>query len=310
MPLAGKVTGVISRLSKVLRVLVFSVPVLSGWSGGVFAAGDLPCKFSGLGTILNTRHNLTFDPIGGGNVNMDPYRNEYGEVCIYCHTPHGASGQIQAPLWNRTASSATYTTYDTLNTSSLDGTVTAPGAASLTCLSCHDGTVAIDSIINMTGSGGYNSAQQTSQDDAFLNDSWDNVTINATVHMNMVQCLLCHSADAGFVLGAGATDFRIALIGTNLTDDHPIGINYGADADFNAPTATTGNLSFFDSDGDGHADSNEIRLYDSGDGAEVECASCHDPHGVRSAGAGSSLYPMFLRQANTQSSVCLVCHVK
>lgn len=291
-----------------MRVFFFIVAATIGWCSDALADVDLGTNFSQLGSIENTRHNLTFDPIGAGNVNMNQYRNDYQEICVYCHTPHGASDQLQIPLWNRTVSSATYTTYDTLKTP-LSGTVTSPGANSLSCLSCHDGTVAVDSIINMPGSGRYSVAQKTAVDPGFLN-TWDNaVGADASVHMTLVECLLCHDPGAG-VVGTGATDFRIAVIGTDLTDDHPIGINYGANPDFNAPTGATATMSFFDDNGSGRPDSDEIRMYDTGDGPEVECASCHDPHGVPSAGAGSLLQPTFLRQDNEVSNVCLVCHIK
>ena len=51
-------------------------------------------------------------------------------------------------------------------------------------------------------------------------------------------------------------------------------------------------------------------INDTGDGFEVECASCHDPHGVPSDGAGSTFNPAFLRVANSESNLCLSCHVK
>ena len=47
-----------------------------------------------------------------------------------------------------------------------------------------------------------------------------------------------------------------------------------------------------------------------GEGFEVECASCHDPHGVPSTGEGSTLLPSFLRVRNENSAVCLTCHTK
>ena len=61
---------------------------------------------------------------------------------------------------------------------------------------------------------------------------------------------------------------------------------------------------------EGQADSNEIRLYNSGEGYEVECATCHDPHGVPSGGPGSIFNPTFLRVSNVGSGVCLSCHTK
>ncbi|MGK7346405.1 MAG: cytochrome c3 family protein, partial [Candidatus Nitrospinota bacterium M3_3B_026] len=97
------------------------------------------------------------------------------------------------------------------------------------------------------------------------------------------------------------------------TDDHPVGVNLPDTNtyDFKEPTATDGALKFFDGDGDGRADPDEVRFYDTGEGYEVECASCHDPHGVESAGPGSEFIPSFLRvNNNNASSLCLTCHDK
>lgn len=61
-------------------------------------------------------------------------------ACAFCHTPHNSNTSVTgAPLWNRTASSATYVVY---TSSTFTASVTL-GSGSLTCLSCHDGTIAI-----------------------------------------------------------------------------------------------------------------------------------------------------------------------
>ena len=291
--------------------------------GQVFADVDLPTKFSNTGSIANTRHNLTQrQPAGGGpsGANMNPYRNEYNEVCVYCHTPHGANTTINAPLWNRTNPGNSYQVYELSGSQASGNPVSQPGANSLTCLSCHDGTVAVDSIINMPGSQRYNLGQQTAQDNSFLNNSWNNSVDggsggpDASVHLAMSQCVACHSAGAGFV-GAGAPDFTAAVIGTDLRNDHPVGVRYpstGPGVDFKVPGATLGKVRFFDTNGNNRADKNEIRLYDTGGGYAVECASCHDPHGVGPGpgGSGGPFNPTFLRVSNSGSGVCLGCHVK
>ncbi len=73
------------------------------------------------------------------------------EICIFCHTPHNADQTIlEAPLWNHELSAETnYTLYDseTMNQAPPDE----PLGISKLCLSCHDGTVAIDSFGNQTG---------------------------------------------------------------------------------------------------------------------------------------------------------------
>ena len=289
-------------------------------AASAWADTDLPTKFSNRGSVANTRHNLTQRQASGGGPAgsiMDPYRNDYGEVCVYCHTPHGANSDVKLPLWNRTIKATTYTTYNQLGTSTLTQAVSQPGPNSLSCLSCHDGQVAVDSIINMPGAGGYDASQATTQNNAFLN-AWNNSRgADATVHVGLDPnpangCLACHSAGAG-VVGAGATDFTVFAIGTDLRNDHPVGVKFpaaGPGVDFNAPGATRASMRWFDNDGNGVADTREVRLYDSGEGFEVECASCHDPHGVPSGGAGSAFNPSFLRVANTGSALCLTCHTK
>lgn len=280
---------------------------------------DLPTKFSNIGTVGNTRHNLSQRQVSGGGptgASMDQYRNDYLEVCVYCHTPHGSNSTVPtAPLWNRTMKVTTYQTYDLLNTASITQPISQPGVNSLTCLSCHDGQTAVDSIINMPGSGRYLQSQETTENAAFLN-SWNNSRgPDATVHarLSATECLACHSSSAGIV-GAGATDFTAFVIGTDLRNDHPVGIRFpttnGAGTDWKSPTGTRGSITYFDSNTNGSFDKGDIRLYDTGEGAEVECASCHDPHGVPSGAPGSPFNRTFLRVANTGSAVCLSCHTK
>ncbi len=72
-----------------------------------------------------------------------------GRICIVCHTPHNADTSIsEAPLWNHELTTATFTLY---SSPTLDATLGQPGGASKLCLSCHDGTVAIDSFGGATG---------------------------------------------------------------------------------------------------------------------------------------------------------------
>jgi mono/diheme cytochrome c family protein len=304
------------RLCKGLFAVLLALPWAASW-----ADVDLPTKFLNRSSVANTRHNLTQRQAAGGGPSgsiMDPYRNDYAEVCVYCHTPHGANTNVVLPLWNRTIKATTYITYADLGTTTLTQQVVQPGPNSLACLSCHDGQVGVDSIINMPGSGGYNAAQAGSQNDAFLN-AWANPRgPSATVHLGLNPvpsqgCLACHSAGAGIV-GAGATDFSFFVIGTDLRNDHPVGVRFptgAAAVDFKTPSAAKPGIAWFDTNSDARPNTNEIRLYDSGNGPMVECASCHDPHGVPSAGAGSQFNPTFLRVANNiGSALCLTCHTK
>ena len=74
------------------------------------------------------------------------------DVCAYCHTPHNASTDpalTGVVLWNRETPTGPYQMYDSSVSSSLDGAVAAsPEGVSLACLSCHDGTLAFNAVLN------------------------------------------------------------------------------------------------------------------------------------------------------------------
>lgn len=300
-------------------MVAFGTLTSSAWA-------EIPTGFTNIGSVANTRHNMTQQPVGG--VVMNGSRNDYNEVCVYCHTPHGANSTVAAPLWNRTIKATTYTVY---NSPSLTQPVSQPGNNSLICLSCHDGQTAIDSIINMPGSGRYLASQTTSQNVAFLN-SWNNSggALDTAYHRGInstdsaaggyqlgngtgsdgIGCLACHSPEGSNAPFGEGNDMRVMNLGTDLRNDHPVGVTFpavnGPSTDWNTPGGVKGSSLYFDTNGDSRMDKAEIRTYDS----KVECASCHDPHGVPSAGPGSQFNPTFLRVSNVGSAVCLTCHAK
>ena len=85
------------------------------------------------GTIVGTKHDFS-------------QFNWTDEICIVCHTPHNADISVtDAPLWNHELTTQTYDLYDS---PTFDGsaTIAQPNGASILCLSCHDGTVALDAF--------------------------------------------------------------------------------------------------------------------------------------------------------------------
>ena len=231
--------------------------------------------------INGTPHDLGSGLTGAGTDN--------NEVCVYCHTPHGARTDIEAPLWNKPAGTASYQTYDS---TTIDGEVLSVGSVSIACLTCHDGTQARDAVINAPGSG--------------IGQGF---------------------ARGGAVTNIGPISNGIANLGEDLRNDHPIGIQYGGfdpgtgqiDADFKnntngLDTETGGTLPRWWVDTEiapnGVRNKSDMILYtrdNSGTNQPfVECASCHDPH-VGNAGANGL---NFMRISNSDSAVCLACHVK
>lgn len=160
------------------------------------------------------------------------------QICAPCHAPHNnvnASGQL---LWNHTmTSNSTYTMY---SSPTFSNSPVAPSTQSKICLSCHDGTVALDSFGGASGTHFIGTVQPS------------------------------------------------ALVGTDMSNDHPISMAYGAGS------GTLGGLHLA-------SDPKVAALLRAG---KVECGSCHDPH---NDGAGTS---KLLQVDNAGSALCLTCHNK
>ena len=108
------------RISNIQRTLPFVLALGASFLSPAQAA-----------SIVGTKHDLS------------AMTNSNGEVCIACHTPHNAQAQQLVPLWNHTATNTTFTLYSSVTAKSVPGQ---PTGYSKACLSCHDGTVALDSF--------------------------------------------------------------------------------------------------------------------------------------------------------------------
>lgn len=87
--------------------------------------------------INDTKHNLSVTGPG-------PFKSlTESRICVFCHTPHNATPDT--PLWNHTMSSQTYNLY---TSDTLLLTPSQPTGPTKLCLSCHDGTVALGSVVN------------------------------------------------------------------------------------------------------------------------------------------------------------------
>ncbi len=76
-----------------------------------------------------------------------------GEICRPCHTPQHANTEASgAPLWNHQVTEAVYELY---SSTSLDAVAGQPAGISKLCLSCHDGTVAIENFGGRTSGTQY-----------------------------------------------------------------------------------------------------------------------------------------------------------
>lgn len=189
------------------------------------------------------------------------------QLCAFCHTPHTANAGTYGPLWNRHYTPGAFTNY---SSSTFQGGAIALGAQSYACLSCHDGTVALDNLANIPGSGG------VAGDPNLAGYTW---------------------ANAGAKLTAGKLDADSdAFLGTDLSNDHPVGFSYDTSDAADPGVQAKASLPAW------------VKLY--GAGSNVECATCHDVHDYSGGGLGAGTFTMFLREDTAGSNICLDCHLK
>ncbi|MDP2110175.1 MAG: cytochrome c3 family protein [Thiobacillus sp.] len=212
----------------------FLLALLVTFSGGALAAG-----------ILGTKHDLSVT--GGGTIKSTTQT----EICIFCHTPHDAFKTDNIPLWNHEMSQIT--TYGMYTSPTLDATDLADvgvddpahSAVSNLCLSCHDGTVAVNSFNNPSNTspntpmvGGVDkitgSANLGAAADALKNDHPVNFTYNpgtgagldstlvptasltgVKLYNNKVQCASCHDPHTS-VDPTGKAFLRVSMSGSTL----------------------------------------------------------------------------------------------
>lgn len=88
--------------------------------------------------IIHTPHNLSASGTGTIRALTET------RVCIFCHTPHNATPL--SPLWNKELEPQVYSLYTspTLGAAPLSQ----PTGPTKLCLSCHDGTIAMGSVVN------------------------------------------------------------------------------------------------------------------------------------------------------------------
>jgi len=163
-----------------------------------------------MASVVNTAHNLGSTNQTGGN-----YNSGTTEICIFCHTPHGGDQGTFAPLWNRARNTSTYTRFSTLNRLTFDAKEAPIGAVSAACLSCHDGTQGMDAVINSPGSNTTGTAGG--------NTNWTEASTTGT----MADLSPADGSWDGSVGPSGTTRGDMIYLGTDLTNDHPISMQYG-----------------------------------------------------------------------------------
>lgn len=205
--------------------------------------------------VVSTPHNLSTG--GLWTYYADGVVGGTDQVCVFCHTPHAGNLAVGVVLWNRATPVTAFNVYSSITMDAV--AADPPQGESLACLSCHDGTLSFDQLINGPTAN-------------ILVDDYDPLGGSRTWSF----------AGDTDLSGAGVT-----LIDVDLSNDHPVSIQYGLDGALQPVGNVTGA---------------GLRLYGAG-ADQVECASCHNPH-------DDTTQVPFLRISNAASALCTTCHIK
>lgn len=162
---------------------VFSLQ--SAIKAAVFAAAMVFCaNGSAFAAVAATKHNF-------GSMSTAAIKTtDTSEICVFCHTPHN-SVPAQG-MWNKQIPGDIYNVYAS---QTIVAAVGQPTGSSKLCLSCHDGTIAVGSLLNLPG--------PVSPMAGTLNVTGPGITPQGTISTTSAS-----------------------YIGTDLTNDHPISFNY------------------------------------------------------------------------------------
>jgi predicted CXXCH cytochrome family protein len=254
-------------------------------------------------SIVNTVHNLSAS--GPGEIKA----SSESEICVFCHTPH--YGKAKSQLWNRQDPGLTYTLYNSSTSSTLHATPGQPDGASLLCLSCHDGTIALGNVmsrpreisfargITTLPQGKSNIGKDLSNDhpvsfdygtslsavDPEIKDP-SSLTGLVKLERGKMQCTSCHDPHKNLT-----TDF---LVATSENSALCLYCHQTADWTFSSHRTSTARWNGQGSDPWKHTP----REYNTV--AQNACENCHSPH---NAGGKARLMNFFEEESN-----CLSCH--
>ena len=229
-----------------------------------------------------------------------------GRVCVYCHTPHHATkddaGVDNYPLWNHNlVDVSTYTPYTwatPANTDSSMAIINPLIGPSRLCMSCHDGAIAIDQHGEaMSQVGGTTIATR-----AKLTNDLSNTH---PIGFDYNQAASVRNAKAGN--GSASAGGAAEIVPSNYGFATAIDTSGTVQGTYNVVTRNNGTNHKLISD----------VLYG---GNMMTCATCHEVHNKENVvqdnfngnnGSNASLAPnYFLYAKETNSLICLSCHVK
>jgi hypothetical protein len=247
------------------------------------------------------------------------------QVCVFCHTPHGANEAVRSRtviaagsdaytnttgsygttgnpllLWNRALANVNDAVgtgeYLVYGSSTLNAEVDEVRAYSLVCLSCHDGVGSMGVMANPPN----------------MVDPYE--VFDANGYPVLESGVNDQFGDLDFAPGEpnpniGERDTSSDDAQVDISNDHPVSFDY--DDAYNGEGGASGGLEAINGDGV-TVGSDNLRLFPNLEASikfvSVECPTCHDVHNQGGV-EGDAYYP-FLAASIKGSVLCINCHIK
>jgi len=283
----------------------------------MLVSGSVLASVGGTG-IKGTRHDFANRTnFLGSQVTNPGVANQVG-LCSFCHTPHSA--QSTALLWNKSMSTNTFKWDDaTVTTGGTNFSTMAPGykGATVKCLACHDGSVAVGDVSMYKGkvNPSVNTFKVGQQPDNFDGKTWAGTdarpqyVIGSSGLMNGT-----HPVGMPYPLGNAVNTYNGVTNGTEVALQEFVANPHTATG-----AAKGGGTAVTPTSAGGGTANALIKLYnDTGTGivagtapgkSGMECSTCHDPHNKQTTDD-------WLLRGKAQGStvedgyICVQCHIK
>jgi hypothetical protein len=245
-------------MKKILAAACLTTLVVA--SAGIANAGSAPAS-----GIYQSPHDIRYAVPGITDVQ--------DRLCAFCHTPHHALDATGGPLWSHAVSTQNPAAYSSpsFDTKGIPINDAYLGDTRL-CMSCHDGTVAVDSYYGNTGSNYLSNGTNT----VFTNMPMlgTNMSQNHPVGFDLLAVIAASPSGAG---GSPNLNSNLSASSTYLGNSNT--------------SVTVGSRLFA--------------------GQYMTCRTCHDVHNQKNS-TQNSIKPgtphFFILGGQLNSGLCITCH--
>lgn len=238
----------------------------------------LTTRLYAAGGVAGSPHDFSISTNTHNGVSFGAWNTRQG-LCSPCHAAHHTDEQQLVPLWVHATTAGPFTPYDS---PTMQATVGQPDKESLACLSCHDGTVALNQSIS-----GLTWSNSTAQAVYISADAQIGPDLHTTHPISFTYNTALATTDGGL---EDPSIYKIGDPKTALTiQTAPVPATWSG-------TSLTGKTI------------DEAMLFNS----KMQCSSCHDVHRQEGSSPTSGILVRLSGKdsGGRGSLLCRTCHIK